>query len=158
MRAVIQRVTEANVVVDAKCVGAIERGLLILLGVAQGDTDEDAQWLASKCAGLRILEDAEGRMNDSVVESDGAILLVSQFTLLADCRKGRRPSFTAAEDPEAAEAMCDRVAELLRAEGLTVESGRFGVKMAVALVNDGPVTITLDSADRLKPRRGGGSV
>jgi len=155
VRAVIQRVTEAGVAVDGQIVGAIQRGLLVLLGVAQGDTDEDARWLASKCAGLRILEDAEGRMNDSVVESGGSVLLVSQFTLLADCRKGRRPSFTGAEDPGAAEAMCDRFAELLRAEGLAVETGRFGAKMAVALVNDGPVTIILDSADRLRPRRGG---
>ncbi len=155
MRAVIQRVTEAGVTVDGESVGAIGRGLLVLLGVARGDTDEDARWLASKCAGLRILEDAEGRMNDAVVESGGAVLLVSQFTLLADCRKGRRPSFTGAEDPKVATAMCDRFAELLRAEGITVETGRFGAKMAVSLVNDGPVTIILDSADRRRPRRGG---
>ena len=155
MKVVIQRVAEAGVTVDGESVGAIQRGLLVLLGVAQGDTDEDARWLAGKCAGLRVLEDADGRMNDSVVESGGSVLLVSQFTLLADCRKGRRPSFTGAEDPEVAEAMCDRFAELLRAEGLTVETGRFGAKMSVALVNDGPVTIVLDSADRLKPRRGG---
>ena len=155
MKVVIQRVAEAGVTVDGESVGAIQRGLLVLLGVAQGDTDEDARWLAGKCAGLRVLEDADGRMNDSVVESGGSVLLVSQFTLLADCRKGRRPSFTGAEDPEVAEAMCDRFAELLRAEGLTVEMGRFGAKMSVALVNDGPVTIVLDSADRLKPRRGG---
>ena len=157
MRAVIQRVTEASVIVDGEIVGAIPRGLLVLLGVAQGDTDEDARWLASKCAGLRIREDDAGRMNDSVVEAGGSVLLVSQFTLLADCRKGRRPSFAGAEDPPAAEAMCDRFAELLRVEGLTVETGRFGAKMAVTLVNDGPVTIILDSAERLRSRRGGGS-
>lgn len=157
MRAVIQRVSEAMVVVEGETVGAIDHGLLILLGIARGDTDEDARWLASKCAGLRILEDVDGRMNESVVEAGGAVLLVSQFTLLADCRKGRRPSFTAAEDPEVATAMCDRFAGLLREEGLTVETGRFGAKMEVGLVNDGPVTIVLDSADRLRPRRGGSS-
>jgi len=157
VRAVIQRVTEAGVVIDGEIVGAIPRGLLVLLGVAKGDTDEDARWLASKCAGLRILEDGAGRMNDSVIEAGGSILLVSQFTLLADCRKGRRPSFTGAEDPPAAEAMCDRFAELLRAEGLPVQTGRFGAKMMVNLVNDGPVTIILDSADRTRSRRGGGS-
>jgi len=155
MKAVIQRVAHANVAVDGETVGAIERGLLVLLGVAKGDTEEDARWLASKCAGLRIFEDAGGRMNDSVVESGGAVLLISQFTLLADCRKGRRPSFTGAEDPAVAEAMCDRFAGLLRDEGLTVETGRFGAKMAVSLLNDGPVTIILDSSDRARPRRGG---
>ncbi len=155
MRAVIQRVIGAGVVVDGTTVGEIGLGLLVLLGIARGDTEEDARWLAAKCAGLRILEDADGHMNDSVLDAGGSVLLVSQFTLLADCRKGRRPSFTGAEDPAAAEAMCARFAELLRGEGLVVETGRFGAKMAVSLVNDGPVTIVLDSADRLTPRRGG---
>ncbi|MCD4690614.1 D-tyrosyl-tRNA(Tyr) deacylase [bacterium] len=155
MKAVIQRVTEAAVVVDGSTIGEIGSGLLILLGVADGDVEEDTRWLSAKCAQLRIFEDAGGRMNQSVVDAGGAVLLVSQFTLLADCRKGRRPSFTRAAEPGVAEAACDRFAELLRSEGLTVETGRFRAHMVVSLVNDGPVTIVLDSADRLRSRRGG---
>ncbi len=157
MKTVIQRVSEARVTVDGETVGEIAHGLAILLGVAQDDGEEDAEWLAGKCAGLRIFEDADGRMNESVVEAGGAVLLISQFTLLADCRKGRRPSFTAAEDPADAERMCDRFAELLRRRGLRVETGRFGARMRVSLVNEGPVTIVLDSSERLRPRRGGGA-
>ena len=155
MRAVIQRVTEAGVALTVRASVRSEHGLLVLLGVAQGDTEEDARWLASKCAGLRILEDAEGRMNDSVVESGGVVLLVSQFTLLADCRKGRRPSFTGAEDPGGGGGHVRPVRRAASCRGAHGRDRAVRCEDGRALVNDGPVTIILDSADRLKPRHGG---
>ena len=145
MRAVVQRVTSACVTVDGECVGEIGPGLLALVGVAVDDGAADADSLARKIAGLRIFADETGAMNRDVAEADGAVLVVSQFTLLGDARKGRRPSFITAASGEAAERLYERVAEVLRASGLRVATGRFGARMAVALVNDGPVTILLDT-------------
>lgn len=148
MRAVIQRVREASVSVEGREVAAIGPGLLILLGVGQADTVEGARWLAGKVAALRIFEDAEGKMNRSVQEVGGAALVVSQFTLYGDARKGRRPSFTGAAPPEAAVPLLRVFVGDLRERGLPVQEGVFGAKMQVHLVNDGPVTILLDTADR----------
>jgi D-tyrosyl-tRNA(Tyr) deacylase len=145
MRAVIQRVTSASVTVDGEVIGAIEKGLLVLLGVAQEDTDDDARQMAEKVAQLRIFEDADGKMNLSVEETGGAVLVVSQFTLLGDCRKGRRPSFIAAALPDVAERLYETFAANLGSRGLRVATGKFRANMQVALVNDGPVTILLDS-------------
>lgn len=147
MRAVLQRVQRAAVHVDGETVGAIGAGLLILLGVAQGDTEDDARRLARRAAELRIFSDANGRFNLSLLDVQGEALVVSQFTLLADTRRGRRPSFTAAAPPAVAAPLCDRFAEALAELGVHVETGRFGAKMAVELVNDGPVTILLDSRE-----------
>ena len=154
MRIVLQRVTRASVSVDGDVVGAIDAGLLILVGVADGDSEAQATALARKVAGLRIFADAEGRFNESVLDIGGAALVVSQFTLHADVRKGRRPSFTGAARPEVAEPLCDAFAEALRSEGVPVESGVFGAMMSVELVNDGPFTVVIDSADLERPRRG----
>ena len=148
MRAVIQRVREASVSVEGREVAAIGPGVLVLLGVGRADTPEAARWLAGKVAALRIFEDAEGRMNRSVQEAGGAALVVSQFTLHGDARKGRRPSFTDAAPPEAALPLLRTFVGDLRAQGLPVQEGVFGAKMQVRLVNDGPVTILLDTADR----------
>jgi D-tyrosyl-tRNA(Tyr) deacylase len=148
MKAVIQRVSRASVVVEGETVGRIGRGLLVLLGVGRDDTEEDARYIAGKIAGLRIFSDAEGKFNLALDGVGGAVLLVSQFTLYADTRKGRRPSFTDAAQPEPAEALVDRCAQLLRGEGVPVETGRFGAHMQVELLNDGPVTVLLDSATR----------
>ncbi len=148
MRAVIQRVREASVSVEGREVAAIGPGLLILLGVGQADTAEGARWLAGKVAALRIFEDAEGKMNRSVQEVGGAALVVSQFTLYGDARKGRRPSFTGAAPPEAAVPLLRVFVGDLRERGLPVQEGVFGARMQVRLVNDGPVTILLDTADR----------
>ena len=145
MRAVVQRVTRASVTVADECVAAIERGLLALVGVAVDDDERDADALAAKIGGLRIFDDAAGAMNLGTAEAGGAILLVSQFTLLGDARKGRRPSFIAAARGEPAETLYERVAARLREEGLPVATGLFGADMAVELVNDGPVTILLDT-------------
>ena len=145
MKALVQRVSRAVVVVDGQEVGAIGPGLLILLGVARGDTDVDAERLVTKIAELRIFADAAGRFNRSLLDSGGAALVVSQFTLLADTRKGRRPDFTAAAPPEVAAPLVERFIELLAARGVAVASGRFGAHMAVELVNDGPVTIMVES-------------
>jgi D-aminoacyl-tRNA deacylase len=147
MRAVVQRVSEASVVVNGQVVGAIGRGLLVLLGVTHDDGEAEAAALARKIAGLRIFEDAAGKFNLGLTDVDGAVLLVSQFTLYGDTRKGRRPSFTDAARPEQAGPLCDRFVELLAAEGLVVETGVFGAHMAVQLVNDGPVTLWLDTAE-----------
>lgn len=145
MRAVVQRVTRASVVVEGQTVGAIGRGLMILLGVAHGDGEEQAGWLAQKIAGLRIFEDDEGKMNLSLLDVGGSALVVSQFTLYADSRKGRRPSFTDAARPEVAEPLCDRFASLLREKGVAqVETGVFGAYMQVEIHNDGPVTLILE--------------
>ena len=146
MRAVVQRVSEASVTVDGRTVGAIGRGFLVLLGVTHVDGEAEAVWLARKIAGLRIFEDEAGKFNRSLADEDGAVLVVSQFTLYGDARKGRRPSFTEAARPEHAEPLCDLFVDLLRAEGVAVETGIFGAVMAVHLVNDGPVTLLLDTA------------
>jgi D-tyrosyl-tRNA(Tyr) deacylase len=145
MRAVVQRVTQASVRVDGETLGTIDRGFMVLLGVALDDTEDDARFMAAKIAGLRIFDDEHGAMNRALAEVDGAILLISQFTLLGDARRGRRPSFIDAARGEPAEALYERVGALLRESGLRVETGRFGADMAVALTNDGPVTILLDS-------------
>jgi D-aminoacyl-tRNA deacylase len=145
MRAVIQRVTRASVRVDDRIAGAIERGFVALVGVAVDDADADADALAQKIAGLRVFDDANGAMNLALADVSGAVLVVSQFTLLGDVRKGRRPSFVAAARGELAERLYELVAARLRQTGLHVETGVFGADMAVELVNDGPVTILLDT-------------
>ena len=145
MRAVIQRVREASVVVEELTVGAIDQGLMVLLGVAREDAPRDAAYLAEKTAGLRIFEDDEGKMNRSVEEIGGGILVVSQFTLLGDCRKGRRPGFTDAAPPELADQLYEDYVTTLRDRGITVATGVFRADMQVHLVNDGPVTMLLDS-------------
>jgi D-tyrosyl-tRNA(Tyr) deacylase len=146
MRAVIQRVSAASVTVDNQVVGQISGGLLVLLGVGHEDTQNEATLLAEKIANLRIFPDDVGRFNRSVLDIGGDVLVVSQFTLYADTRRGRRPSFTDAAAPEVAEPLVDAFAAALRARGLTVASGVFGAHMHVQLLNDGPVTIVLDSA------------
>lgn len=145
MRAVVQRVSAASVTVEGRKVGSIGPGLLVLLGVARGDTEKDGEYLAEKLAGLRIFEDEEEKMNRSVAQIGGSILLVSQFTLYGDVRHGRRPSFTQAAPPEEANRLYENLAQKIRDKGLTVETGQFQAHMEVALVNDGPVTILLDS-------------
>ena len=145
MRVVIQRVSEASVTVDRQTVGAIGQGLMVLLGVAQGDTSQEAKFLAEKTAGLRIFEDDAGKMNRSVEEIGGSLLVVSQFTLLGDCRKGRRPGFTDAAPPELADQLYEEYVAVLRSRGVNVATGVFRADMQVALVNDGPVTMLLDS-------------
>jgi D-tyrosyl-tRNA(Tyr) deacylase len=145
MRAVLQRVTRASVEVEGEIVGRIGRGWLVLLGVARGDTDADAQWLAAKVVGLRAFEDEQGKMNRSVAEIDGAVLVVSQFTLLGDCRGGRRPSFTEAAEPVEAERLYGLFIRLVAEAGRPVATGVFRAMMKVELVNDGPVTLLLDS-------------
>ena len=148
MRAVLQRVSRASVVIDGETVGSLGRGLLVLLGVAPADTAAEAQWLAEKVAGLRIFNDEAGKMNRDVAEVGGALLVVSQFTLHGDCRKGRRPSFIGAAPPEIAIPLYEAFINALRGLGLPVQTGRFGAMMQVELVNDGPVTLILDTADK----------
>ncbi|MGN0551490.1 MAG: D-aminoacyl-tRNA deacylase [Acutalibacteraceae bacterium] len=151
MKAVIQRVTEASVKVDGEVKGEIKNGFLILLGVEQGDNEACAQVLAKKIYGLRIFNDNEGKMNLSLPDINGEALVISQFTLLADCVKGRRPSFIKAEKPEKANALYEYFCTLLTSMGLNrVEKGVFGADMKVSLLNDGPVTIILDSKELLK--------
>jgi D-tyrosyl-tRNA(Tyr) deacylase len=145
MRSVVQRVSRGAVRVDRQVVGEVGRGLVVLLGVAEGDSSEDARWMADKLAQLRIFEDEAGKMNRSVQDLGGSVLLVSQFTLLGDARKGNRPSFTGAAQPEQANALYDEVAALLRARALRVATGVFRAHMELELVNDGPVTLLLDS-------------
>lgn len=145
MRAVLQRVSSAAVVVDGAVVGEIGAGLLVLLGVETGDAEADARYLAEKTAGLRIFEDAAGKMNLAVADAGGAVLVVSQFTLAADCRQGRRPGFSRAAPPALANDLYERFVALLRAAGLTVATGIFQATMQVRLVNEGPVTMLLDS-------------
>ncbi|PLX87125.1 MAG: D-tyrosyl-tRNA(Tyr) deacylase [Desulfuromonas sp.] len=149
MRAVLQRVSSASVDVDSETIGRIDKGLLVLLGVELGDTPEDARGLAEKTAYLRIFEDKEGKMNLSVQDIGGAVLAISQFTLLADCHKGRRPGFSQAAPPELAEPLYLTYVKALRQLGLPVETGRFQAEMQVTLINDGPVTMLLDSRKRL---------
>lgn len=146
MRAVVQRVTEATVAVDGTIVGQIGQGLLVLLGITDDDGEAEAQYLARKIAALRIFEDDDGKMNLALDEVGGAVLAVSQFTLYGDARKGRRPSFTHAAPPEQAEPLYQRFCALLAAEGVTVAQGVFQAHMQVSLVNDGPVTLWLDTA------------
>ena len=145
MRAVVQRVLRASVAVNDQITGEIGRGYLVLIGVQVGDGEPDAAYIAEKVANLRVFEDAAGKMNLALAEVGGAILAVSQFTLLGDARGGRRPSFIAAARPEEANALYEAVVADWRARGLVVETGVFGADMAVSLVNDGPVTILLDS-------------
>ena len=145
MRAVLQRVSWASVEVDDTTVGQIGRGWLILLGVARGDTEADAVWLVEKVLNLRAFEDEQGKMNRSVLDVQGEILVVSQFTLLGDCRAGRRPSFTEAADPAEANRLYEHFCALLEPSGLKIATGIFRAMMKVALVNDGPVTFLLDS-------------
>ena len=145
MRAVLQRVSEASVTVDGKVVGSIGPGLCVLLGVAQGDTAEDADWLSAKAVELRIFEDAAGKMNLSLLEVGGALLAVSQFTLLGDAQKGRRPAFTAAARPEEAQPLYEKFCSLCRERGVRVAEGVFRATMQVRLVNEGPVTLVIDS-------------
>jgi D-tyrosyl-tRNA(Tyr) deacylase len=148
MRAVVQRVKSARVEVDGAVVGAIERGLLVYLGFGKGDTAEDRAWVLSKIAGLRVFEDAAGKMNLGVQDVGGALLLVSQFTLYGDVRRGRRPSFDDAMPPDQAAAEYDAAVRDARATGLRVETGRFRAEMQVFSVNDGPVTLWIDSSAR----------
>jgi D-tyrosyl-tRNA(Tyr) deacylase len=145
MRAVLQRVSQARVRVGDEVTGEIGRGLLVLLGVAQGDTAEQARWLAEKVVGLRIFPDEADKMNRSVADVGGGVLVVSQFTLYGDCRKGRRPSFVGAAPPETAIPLYKAFVEAVRALGVRVATGRFGAMMDVELVNDGPVTLIVDS-------------
>ncbi|MCI0641426.1 MAG: D-aminoacyl-tRNA deacylase [Gemmataceae bacterium] len=145
MRAVLQRVSRAKVVVDGQTVGEIGRGLLLLLGVTHDDTPEKAQWLAEKVAGLRIFPDDEGKMNRDLTEAGGAALIVSQFTLYGDTRKGRRPSFVDAAAPEKAIPLYEEFINAVKALGVPVATGQFGAMMQVELVNDGPVTLIVDS-------------
>jgi len=145
MRAVVQRVSEASVAVDGKVVGQIGPGLCVLVGVAQGDTAADAEWLSTKVCELRIFEDEAGKMNLSVLDTKGALLAISQFTLLGDAQKGRRPSFTGAARPEEAQPLYAKFCALCRERGVTVEEGVFRATMQVRIVNEGPVTLILDS-------------
>ncbi|MFW6067854.1 MAG: D-aminoacyl-tRNA deacylase [Myxococcota bacterium] len=148
MRAVIQRVSSASVEVEGRAVGEIGPGLLVYLGAGVGDADRDAEYVADKIAGLRVFEDDAGKMNRSVGDVDGAVLVVSQFTLFGDMRKGRRPSFNAAAPPEEGRRLYERVVDRLRAKGLRVDTGRFGAMMDVRATVAGPVTILLDSTKR----------
>lgn len=148
MRAVVQRVSAAAVDVDGETVAKIGRGLLVLLGVGRGDTDADARYLADKVAGLRIFADDSGKMNLSVQEIGGEVLVVSQFTLYGDCRKGRRPNFTHSAPPDVALPLYRSFVQSLAASGLPVHEGRFGEMMAVSLTNDGPVTLIVESPPR----------
>ncbi|WP_214782695.1 D-aminoacyl-tRNA deacylase [Exiguobacterium sp. S3] len=144
MRILLQRVKEASVTVEEEVVGAINAGYLLLVGVTHEDTEEEVNWLADKVTGLRVFEDDQEKMNLSIQDVSGEILSVSQFTLYGDTMKGRRPAFTKAAKPDMAETLYEKFNERLRANGLIVETGRFGAMMDVALVNDGPVTLMLE--------------
>jgi D-tyrosyl-tRNA(Tyr) deacylase len=148
MRACVQRVSSARVVVDGATVGEIGRGLLVLLGVAATDEEADLRWLVDKVIGLRVFNDVEGKMNLALADISGDLLVVSQFTLLGDCRKGRRPSFIAAAPPEQAEQVYEQFVTAAREQGVRVATGRFRTHMSVELVNDGPVTLLIDTAER----------
>lgn len=144
MRVLIQRVTYGSVTVDGEITGEIGRGFVVLVGITEGDTKKEAKWLARKVAGLRVFEDQEGKMNLSLLDVGGSALVVSQFTLYGDARKGRRPSFTAAAPPKVAEPLVDYFCQQLRGHGVPVETGVFGAMMAVEIHNDGPVTLMLE--------------
>ena len=146
MRFVCQRVLEAEVKVDDQCVGKIDRGLIVYLGVGKGDTEADAQFMSDKLVNLRIFPDEAGKMNRSVQDVGGAILLISNFTLHGDCRKGRRPGFDAAAEPTLAELLYEKVIALIAEQGVPVEKGAFGEYMQINSINDGPVTFLLDSS------------
>ena len=154
MRALVQRVRQATVSVHGETLGSIGPGLVLFIGVGVGDTPDDARYLVKRLLNLRIFADEAGRFNRSAREVGAGLLAVSQFTLYADTRRGRRPSFTQAAPPAEAEPLFTQTVELLRQSGLPVATGRFGAEMQVALENDGPVTIWMDSTDRLRPRRG----
>jgi len=145
MRAVIQRVSEAKVEVDGNIVGRVGPGLLVYLGVGKGDSEADVQFMAEKLANLRIFSDDAGKMNRSVIDIGGGVLLISNFTLHGDCRKGRRPGFDGAADPALAEGLYEKVAQVIAQQGVPVEKGVFGAHMHVTSINDGPVTFLLDS-------------
>ena len=145
MRAVIQRIERAAVSVSGETVGSVKKGLLIFLGVGKGDDEQDIKYIADKALALRIFEDGDGKMNLSVTDIGGELLVISQFTLYGDCRKGRRPSFDTAMPPKDANVMYERFVEYIKKSGLKTETGVFGADMRVELVNDGPVTINLDS-------------
>jgi D-aminoacyl-tRNA deacylase len=147
MKAVVQRVAGARVEVDGEVIGSIDRGLLVYLGVADGDSERELSWMADKVAGLRIFPDEQGKMNRDVAEASGSVLVVSQFTLLGDCRKGRRPSFAGAMAPEPAERLYQTFVGALRDKGLPVSTGRFRADMKVHSLNDGPVTLLIDSRE-----------
>ncbi len=147
MRACIQRVSRAQVTVAGEVTGRIETGMLVLLGVAVDDTEADARWLANKLSGLRVFEDDEGKMNLALADVGGAMLVVSQFTLLGDCRKGRRPSFVAAARPDLAEELYGVFVDAVRQQGIEVATGKFRQHMEVELVNDGPVTLVVESRE-----------
>ncbi len=153
MRALLQRVSRASVRVDGEVTGAIENGFLVLLGVTHGDDEAVADALARKVTGLRVFEDEAGKMNLDLAAVDGGVLCVSQFTLYGSVRKGRRPSFTEAAEPERAEALYERFCGAVEGEGVRCERGSFGAHMEVESVNDGPVTLLIDSADLERPRR-----
>ena len=153
MRALVQRVSQASVRIEGQVVSSIKHGMVILIGVGRGDSEPDIQYLADKIANLRIFSDEADKFNLSALDIGGEILVVSQFTLFADTRKGRRPGFTDAAPPEEAEPLIDKFVQLLRATGLKVETGRFRQNMLVEIHNIGPVTIFIDSEERLKPRR-----
>ncbi len=144
MKALIQRVSAGSVAVDGRTIGEIGRGFVVLLGITHTDTPAEADWLANKVAGLRVFEDEAGKMNLSLLDVGGSVLVVSQFTLYGDARKGKRPSFTHAAPPEIAEPLVDYFCEQLRAQGLPVSTGIFGAHMAVHIHNDGPVTLLLE--------------
>lgn len=148
MRAVLQRVSAASVVVDGQSIAQIETGLLVLLGVAEGDTADDLKYVFEKTTGLRIFADDDGKMNRSVKDVGGAMLVVSQFTLLADTKKGRRPSFVGAADPQIADDLYQQFVAMSRASGIETQTGRFAADMQVSLCNDGPVTIIIDSRSK----------
>jgi len=145
MRAVVQRVSSASVTIDGEIVGAIDQGFLILLGVTEGDTPELCDYLAEKCAGLRVFSDENGKMNLSLHDVGGSVLVVSQFTLYGDCRKGKRPSFVNAAGPDLAIPLYERFVADMMDHDLVVQTGRFGADMKVSLLNDGPVTLILDT-------------
>jgi D-aminoacyl-tRNA deacylase len=145
MRAVVQRVLRASVVIDGETVGSIGGGLVVLLGVSHTDTKENAKWLAEKIVGLRIFNDADGKMNRDLTEVNGAVLIVSQFTLYGDCKKGKRPSFIDAAPPPIAIPLYEAFINGVKALGIPVATGRFGADMKVELINDGPVTLIVDS-------------
>jgi len=153
LRALVQRVSKASVSIESQLVASIKHGMVVLIGVGEGDSEADAQYLADKIANLRIFSDEADKFNLSALDIGGELLVVSQFTLLADTRKGRRPSFTDAAPPEEAEPLIETFVQLLRAAGLKVETGRFRQNMLVEIHNIGPVTIFIDSEERLKPRR-----
>ena len=154
MRALVQRVSQASVTVGADQVGSIGPGLVVMLGISRQDGEEEARYIVDKTTNLRIFADQEGRFNRSALDIGAELLIVSQFTLYGDTRKGRRPSFVEAAPPERAQELFDQAVALFTETGLTVETGRFQAHMMVSIQNDGPVTIMLDSADRKQPRRG----